>query len=59
MRGTNQRDVVTCPGTATVALPSKVDGPVVLPNPPADLAQQAAERMMRHGQLMKERAGNR
>jgi acyl dehydratase len=59
MRGTNQRDVVTCPGTATVALPSKVHGPVVLPNPPADLAQQAAERMMRHGQLVKERASTR
>ncbi|MDD9371517.1 MAG: MaoC family dehydratase N-terminal domain-containing protein, partial [Acidimicrobiales bacterium] len=34
MRGTNQRDVVTCPGTATVALPSREAGPVVLPNPP-------------------------
>ncbi len=55
MRGTNQRDVVTCPGTATVALPSREHGPVVLPEPPADLALQAAERMERHGQLLAER----
>ena len=28
MRGTNQRDVVTCPAKATVALPSREHGPV-------------------------------
>jgi acyl dehydratase len=55
MRGTNQRDVVTCPGTALVALPSREHGAVVLPTPPADLRQQAAERMERHGQLVRER----
>jgi acyl dehydratase len=55
MRGTNQRDVVTCPGTATVALPSRDHGAVVLPQPPADLQQQASERMGRHGQLVTER----
>jgi acyl dehydratase len=55
MRGTNQRDVVTCPGTATVALPSRQHGPVVLPTPPDDLRRQASERMGRHGQLVRER----
>lgn len=55
MRGTNQRDVVTCPGTAVVALPSREHGPPLLPEPPADLAQQAVERMERHGQLAIER----
>lgn len=55
MRGTNQRGEVTCPGTATVALPSRESGPVVLPQPPVDLRRQAAELMARHGQLMRER----
>lgn len=55
MRGTNQREVVTCPGKATVALPSRVGGPVVLPDPPADLAQQAVERLGRHGEIVRER----
>ena len=58
MRGTNQRDVVTCPGSATVALPSREHGPVVLPEPPVDLQQQAIERLERHGQLVRERAGS-
>ena len=55
LRGTNQREVVTCPGTATVALPSREQGPVVLPDPPADLTQQAIELMARHGEIVKER----
>jgi hypothetical protein len=55
MRGMNQRGDVTCPGTATVALPSREHGPVTLPEPPAELRQQAAERMERHGQLVQER----
>jgi acyl dehydratase len=55
MRGINQRDVVTCPGKATVALPSREHGSVVLPEPPADLRQQAAERLERHGQIVRER----
>jgi acyl dehydratase len=55
MRGTNQRDDVTCPGTATVSLPSRERGPVVLPEPPADLAQKAVQLMARHGQLVEER----
>ena len=55
MRGTNQRDTVTCPGQATVALPSREHGAVVLPEPPADLRRQASQRMERHGQLVRER----
>ncbi len=55
LRGSNQREVVTCPGTATVALPSREQGPVVLPDPPADLTQQAIELMARHGEIVKER----
>jgi len=35
IRGTNQRGVVTCPGHATVLLPSREHGEVRLPDPPA------------------------
>ena len=55
MRGTNQRDVVTCPGTATVALPSREHGAVALPDPPADLQAQAIALMERHHELAAER----
>jgi hypothetical protein len=55
MRGTNQREVVTCPGTAIVALPSREHGPVVLPEPPADLQEQASARMARHREIVEER----
>ena len=55
MRGTNQRDVVTCPGRTTVALPSRTEGPVPLPAPPSDLAEQAARLMDRHLELAAER----
>jgi len=59
MRGTNQRDLVTCPGMATVALPSREHGPVMLPSPPADLEQQGIERMTRHReQVEKQRTGS-
>ena len=39
----NQRGVVSSPGTATVILPSKKAGVVVLPQPPADLALHGAQ----------------
>jgi hypothetical protein len=55
MRGTNQRDLDTCFGTAIVALPSRDDGPVVLPTPPADLQEQATARMTRHREIVEER----
>jgi hypothetical protein len=55
MRGTNQRDTVTCPGKATVALPSREHGDVTLPTPPSDLAEQAARMMQRHVEIVAER----
>jgi acyl dehydratase len=55
LRGTNQRDTVTCPATATVALPSREHGPVRLPEPPADLQEQARTVMARHQELAAER----
>ena len=55
MRGTNQRDVVTCPGTATIALPSREHGPVALPAPPANLQAAAQNLMDRHLELVAER----
>jgi acyl dehydratase len=55
MRGTNQRDVVTCPGKATVALPSREHGIVKLPDPPADLQEQAIKMLERHHQIVEER----
>ena len=58
MRGTNQRQVVTCPGTAVVALPSRAHGPVVLPEPPRDLQEQAWRRMERHRELAEERGAD-
>jgi len=38
----NQREEVTCSGTATVLLPSHEHGPVRLPRPPEDLRLRAA-----------------
>jgi acyl dehydratase len=55
MRGTNQRGVVTCPAKATVALPSRDHGPVVLPEPPADLQAQAVAMLQRHHEIVEER----
>ena len=55
MRGTNQRDTVTCPGKATIALPSRAAGPVTLPTPPADLQEKAIELMTRHREIETER----
>jgi hypothetical protein len=57
LRGTNQRDVVTCPATATVALPSRDRGPVPLPEPPAELQAQAVTMLRRHHQLVDEGRG--
>jgi acyl dehydratase len=57
MRGINQRGTVTCPATATVALPSRDHGPVVLPGPPAHLQAQATALMQRHNELSEERVG--
>ncbi|MET0198744.1 MAG: MaoC family dehydratase N-terminal domain-containing protein [Rhodococcus fascians] len=51
IRATNQRDVVTAPGNATVMLPSREHGPVVLPEPPVELRAKAVEIMERHNQI--------
>ena len=48
---TNQRGEDTVTGTATVALPSREHGPVVLPKPPADLERVAATMFRRHTEL--------
>jgi acyl dehydratase len=48
VRGVNQRGDTTCTMTATVALPSREAGPVVLPAPPDDLQQKAVELMQEH-----------
>jgi hypothetical protein len=54
LTGTNQRGEVTVPGKATVILPSRDHGPVVLPTPPevvsrrgAQMLQEAADRSQR------------
>lgn len=40
--GTNQRGEVTAPGTATVILPTRETGTIVLPMPPVDMAERGA-----------------
>jgi acyl dehydratase len=53
-RATNQRDEITAQGTATVSLPSRELGPVLLPDPPVELKRKAIEMMARHGELLRE-----
>jgi acyl dehydratase len=53
-RATNQRDEQTALGTATVSLPSRELGPVLLPAPPPELARKAVQLMARHGELLRE-----
>lgn len=54
-RATNQRGVITAPGNATVILPSREHGPVVLPEPPQDLKNKAVEIIQRHNQIIAEK----
>lgn len=42
---TNQRGQNTAPGTATVILPSRNDGPVVLPQSPVDILRRGAQML--------------
>lgn len=51
MRATNQRGEVTAPGRATVLLPSREHGPVVLPDPPVEDGRTAARMLERHDEL--------
>jgi acyl dehydratase len=55
MRATNQRGTVSAPGNATVMLPSREHGPVVLPDPPVDVRQKAIEIITRHNEIVAER----
>ena len=50
-RATNQRGEITAPATATVALPSRELGPVVLPEPDPELRRKASAFMARHNEL--------
>jgi acyl dehydratase len=54
MRATNQRGDVTAPAEATVMLPSREHGPVLLPEPSDELKSKAIRIMTRHRQLEKE-----
>jgi acyl dehydratase len=54
-RATNQRGTVTAPANATVMLPSRELGPVVLPEPPIELKAKAQQIMSRHRELARER----
>ncbi len=51
-RATNQRGEVTAPATATVALPSREYGPVLLPKPSEAVERSAIEMMGRHRELL-------
>jgi hypothetical protein len=42
---TNQRGEVTSPGVATVVLPSKTAGAIVLPTPPTSIVARGANMM--------------
>ena len=55
-RATNQRGDVTAPANATVVLPSREHGTLVLPEPPEDLKRKAIEMMARHRELSGEKA---
>jgi len=50
-RGINQRGDTTCIANGTIMLPSKTNGPVVLPVPPRHLQQRAVELMSEHRRL--------
>ena len=55
MRGTNQRGDVTCPGSATIALPSRQGGrEVTLPDAPEELSSVAHSLLARHNELKTE-----
>jgi acyl dehydratase len=55
LRATNQRGDVTAPGEATVLLPSRAHGPVVLPEPDDALKAKAVAMMQRHRVIDKQR----
>lgn len=48
---TNQRGEITVEGEATIMLPSREHGPVILPEPDRDLLRQSQVMFARHNQL--------
>ena len=59
LRGTSQRGEVTCPATATIALPSRAGVAVELPDAPAEFEQLAAQMLERDAELRGERRAAR
>ena len=59
LRGTSQRGEVTCPATATIALPSRAGVAVELPDAPAEFEQLAAQMLERDAELRSERRAAR
>lgn len=55
VKTTNQRDTVTTVCEASVILPSREFGPVILPEPPLDERRKATEMWSRHNELMREK----
>ncbi len=55
VKTTNQRDTVTTICEATVILPSKEHGPVILPEPPMAERRKATEMWSRHNELLREK----
>lgn len=53
-KATNQRYEITAQGNAVIALPSREHGPVLLPQPSAELARKAITMMTRHGELLRD-----
>lgn len=56
LAGTNQRGETTTPGKATVILPTRADGAIVLPTPPEDMSARGAA--MLQGAADRERAAS-
>jgi acyl dehydratase len=56
---TNQRETVSAIAKATIALPSREHGPVVLPEPPSALKRTATRMFARHNELLAKRQGSR
>jgi len=59
VRCTNQRGEVTAPGHATVMLPSREHGPVVLPTPSVELRRRGAVQMAAHAERRRQAAASR
>jgi acyl dehydratase len=51
-RATNQRGVVTAPGTATISLPSRTHGAVLLPEVPPEVQRKTTQMFARHCELV-------